>query len=432
MVRLIGRILKTIFRLACPVWLMVGTLSAQCPSRPSAKLADLQNRLNATLGQLKSSSPGAQDASRRAVQVKALRQLEDLQCAKEISATPEEVTRSPATGTPLVLVPILFVTDRASISTPIDRHRYFGGKRRPDGVSFGEETVTLPAESYQAGNPVPRGVTVNWEKGTNSGVTVGAPREETQTQFAAAIHAYAAGRQADQPVRLMIFVHGFDVTFSEAAAAVARLSFGIRSDILPVLVSWPSQGAVTKYWNDEENIEASVERLRPILSFLLSNPDVDEVEVVSHSMGTRLVARILSELQLQGASLAKLTRVTFAAADLYEGEIQGLWPRIRTMPTKGWVFYTSKNDFALLASSIVHDATPIGDSRTRVFTLASVDTVDASGVAPMLKGYGHSYVIDNPLLPVDLRHWIVQGLSPAQRGLVKGTRLPGLFWEITK
>ena len=292
--------------------------------------------------------------------------------------------------------------------------------------------MTLPAESYQAGNLVPRGVTITWQKETNSGVTVGAPREETQTQFAEAIHAYAAGRQAGQPVRLILFIHGFNVTFPEAAAAIARLSFGIRSDALPVFVSWPSQGAVTKYWNDEENIEASVERLRPIFNLLLSNPDVDEVEIVSHSMGTRLVARILSELQLQGTSLPKLTRVTFAAADLYEGEIQGLWPRICTMPTKGWVFYTSKNDFALLASSIVHDAPPIGDSRTRVFTLASVDTVDASAIAPMLHGYGHSYVIDNPLLPVDLRHWIFQGLSPSQRGLIKGTRLPGVFWEITK
>jgi esterase/lipase superfamily enzyme len=430
--RFIRPIVRTVLRGVCPVLLAVGTSGAQCPSQLSGNVADLQSRLNATLGQLNASPPGSRDASHRGLQEKALRQLEELQCAKELSAPPEEVTRSPAVGTPLAAVPILFITDRASIPAPIGRHQYFSGERRVEGVSFGEETVRLPAENYQSGAVVPRGVTVTWEKDAHSGLTVGTPREESQDQFTAAIHAYAAGRRQGEPVRLMIFVHGFNVTFPEAAAAAARLSFGIRANILPVVVSWPSQGAMTKYWNDEENVEASVERLRPIFDLILSNRDVDEVEIVSHSMGTRLVARILSQLQLESAAIPKLSRVTFAAADLYEGEIQGLWPRIRALPTKGWVFYTSKNDFALLASSIVHDAPPIGDSRTRVFTLTSVDTVDASAVAPMLKGFGHSYVIDNPLLPVDLRHWIVQGLGPGQRGLVRGSRLPGIFWEISK
>jgi len=423
-------IVRIVLRWAFPVWFMVGTLGAQCPSQPSGSVADLQGQFDATLGQLSSTPPSSGEASHRALQEKALRQLEDLQCAKEISAPPEEVTRSPAAGTPLASVPILFITDRASIPVPIGRHHYFGGDRREEGVAFGEESVRLPAENYQSGEVVPRGVTITWEKDTHIGVTVDPPREETQSQFAGAIHAYAAGKQAGEPVRLLILVHGFDVTFPEAASAAARLAFGMRANVLPVIVSWPSQGAMTKYWNDEENIEASVERLRPIFKDILSNSDVDEVEIVSHSMGARLVARILSQLQLQNAAVPKLTRVTLAAADLYEGEIQGLWPRIQRLPAKGWLFYTSKNDFALLASSIVHGAPPIGDSRTRVFTLASVDTVDVSAVAPMLKGYGHSYVIDNPLLPVDLRHWIVQGLGPEQRGLAKGSRLPSVYWEI--
>jgi esterase/lipase superfamily enzyme len=204
----------------------------------------------------------------------------------------------------------------------------------------------------------------------------------------------------------------------------------VRANILPVIVSWPSQGAILKYWNDEENIEPSVERLRPILQTILTNPDVDEVEILSHSMGARFVARTLSQLQLQNAALPKLTRVSLAAADLYEGEIREIWPRIQTLPAKGWLFYTSKNDFALLASSVVHATPPLGDSRSSVFTLPSVDTVDASSVAPMLKGYGHSYVIDNPLLRVDLRRWIVQGLAPEQRGLTKVNRPPSVFWEI--
>jgi len=229
----------------------------------------------------------------------------------------------------------------------------------------------------------------------------------------------------------LIFVHGFNVTYPEAIQALARLSFGLHIDVLPVALSWPSQGSLPKYWNDEENIEPSIERLRPELLWLLSHPDIDEVILVAHSMGSRLVTRTLSQLELQKAQLPKLTRIALAAADLYEGEFRELWPRIRKLPAKGWLFYTSANDLALLASSIVHAAPPIGDSRKRVFTVQQADTVDASAVAPKLRGYGHSYVIDNPLLRVDLRRWVAQGLPAAQRGLTKESRTGAEFWEIS-
>ena len=125
-------IVRIVLRWACPVWFMVGTLYAQCPSQPSGSVADLQGRFDATLGQLSSTSPSSGEASHKALQEKALRQLEDLQCAKEISAPPEEVTRSPAAGTPLASVPILFITDRASIPAPIGRHHYIDSGKAPD------------------------------------------------------------------------------------------------------------------------------------------------------------------------------------------------------------------------------------------------------------------------------------------------------------
>jgi esterase/lipase superfamily enzyme len=244
------------------------------------------------------------------------------------------------------------------------------------------------------------------------------------------IHLYRAGLPRGEAFRVLVFVHGFNVTFPESVEEAARLAFGLRINILPVLVSWPSQGEMMKYFNDEQNIEASIERLRPVLQQLLSNREVDEVVMLAHSMGTRLVTRVLSELSLQKADVSKLSRVALAAADLNDKEFQELWPRIRTVPAKGWLFYTSANDYALRASAFLHAAAPIGDSQSRVFTLPEVDTVDASGIAPALRGYGHSYIIDNPLLQSDLRRWITQGLPASQRHLVKNSRAPGGFWEL--
>jgi esterase/lipase superfamily enzyme len=66
------------------------------------------------------------------------------------------------------------------------------------------------------------------------------------------------------PCRLLLFVHGFNVSYTDAVKSLARLTFGLRMDLLPVAISWPSQAEMLRYWQDEEAIQPSVERLRPI------------------------------------------------------------------------------------------------------------------------------------------------------------------------
>jgi esterase/lipase superfamily enzyme len=405
---------------------------AQCPS-PLQPLPELETRLNETLGQLAAFDQSKRSSGKyRELQERALQELEQVQCAREEAGPEEAVTRGPSVDTPFALVPVLFLTDRAPLKTARGRHQYYSGDRRASGVEYGRAVVRMPAEDYVTGSPLPAGVSVTTETNAQNGVSVGEPERLSRDQITESIQRYKASLPARTPVRLLIFVHGFNVTFPEATKAIARLSFGLRIHALPIVVSWPSQGALLKYWNDEQNVEPSIERLRPELLWLFQHSDVDEIILVAHSMGSRVASRVLSQLELQKKPTEKLTRVAFAAADLNEAEIRELWTRIRNLPTKGWLFYTSRNDFALLASSIVHAVPPVGDSRQRVFTIDPAETVDASAVAPMLKGYGHSYLIDNPLLRVDLRRWIAQGIAAEKRGLAKGKRPDAVFWEITK
>ena len=264
-----------------------------------------------------------------------------------------------------------------------------------------------------------------------SGISIAPPVSFDATEFEARLSEFKRALPNNAPVRVLVFIHGYNVSYTDSIQAAARLAWGLRPvNVLPIVISWPSQGKLLRYWQDEQSVEPSIERLRPVLGKLFSDPQIDEVILVSHSLGTRIATRVLSELQLQKEPVPKLTRVAFAAADLHDEEIKELWTRIQSLPAKGWLFYTSANDFALLASSIVHARPPVGDSRDRVFTLAPADTVDASAVAPALRGYGHSYLIDNPSLQVDLRRWIVDGIPAAQRNLQPGQRPPAVFWVI--
>jgi esterase/lipase superfamily enzyme len=368
----------------------------------------------------------------RDLQERALEELEKLQCAQEERAPAEEVKRGPSTETAFVRVPLLFITDRKHISEPENGHRYFSASLAPSGVTFGSISVTLPAERFDESRPVPIGMEIIKIKDTSAGVTLATPDELTSEDLAQKIVSYKASLPPKTKSRLLLFVHGYNVTFADAAQAAVRLAYGLRIELLPIAISWPSQGETLSYWQDEQSVETSIERFRPIFQMLLTAPEVDEVILVGHSMGTRLVTRVLSQLDLQKAKLDKLSRIVFAAADLGEEELRELWPRIMPLGQNGWTIYTSANDIALMASRIIHGFPRVGDSKKRVFQIEKAETIDASAVAPFMRGYGHSYVIDNSFLQEDLRRWIIQGSSASERGLLAGNRPPAVFWELPK
>ncbi|MBW8879599.1 MAG: alpha/beta hydrolase, partial [Acidobacteria bacterium] len=258
---------------------------AQCKSQP-AQLADLESHLNGTLAQLAKIVPEQRPKEYRELQEQALRELEQVQCAREEAAPAEAVRRGPALKTPFALVPVLFVTDRQPLSAPHDGHKYFGWERVASGVTYGRVVARMPAEDYSVTSPVPHGVKIVTEANAQGGVSVDAPETLTREDITKHIRDYKASLPHGELTRVLIFVHGFNVTYPEAIQALARLSFGLHIDVLPVALSWPSQGSLPKYWNDEENIEPSIERLRPELLWLLSHPDIDEVILVAHSMGS--------------------------------------------------------------------------------------------------------------------------------------------------
>ncbi|MDO9073809.1 MAG: alpha/beta hydrolase [Rubrivivax sp.] len=403
-----------------------GAVSPEALDTLEAKLAQTQSAMAAT-PEADRDKPGY-----RVLQERALLELEQVQCKREATAPTEAVKRGPGVATTFATIPVLFVTDRAPVEPPPDAAGFFGAQRRTTGVAYGRVMVRMPAENYVAGAAAPKGITLSTEEGSSAGISVAMPQLMDADAFSAEIAKYKSGLPTSAPVRVLLFVHGFNVSYKDSVQAAARLAWGVRFDALPIAISWPSQAKVLRYWQDEQSIEPSTERLRPIVQKVLSHPQIDEVIVVAHSMGTRLTTRLLSQLDLAKASIPKLTRVAFAAADLNEEEINELWPRIQSLPKKGWTFYTSGNDYALLASDIVHARPPVGDSRDRVFTAKPGDTVDASAIAPALKGYGHSYVVDNPQLHVDLRRWVFDGLAVADRGLKAGDRPPAEFWVLPK
>jgi esterase/lipase superfamily enzyme len=328
----------------------------------------------------------------------------------------------------------MYVTDRAQIKFPNSKFVAFGAGAADDrSIRVGTVRVDLNWGRACAASDKPRTWIHDGEKLEDAmleSTSVGFI-ESNGSKVHDIVHEYRAAIKKGEKVHALIFVHGFRVTFDEAAATAAELANCMKSDLLPVVVSWPSAGVMTSYLADEESVSASTERLRSVFQALLTDPDIDEVTIIAHSMGTRLVTRILADLDLQNVKLPHLAHIVFAAADLSQQEFSAYWARIHTTPSKGWTLYASSEDLALWASTVAHRTHPrIGDVLPNIFTVQGADTIDASTVAPVLKAFGHSYIVNSEPVVQDMRTWIVDHKDPAKRGLRRHAYKPADYWDL--
>jgi esterase/lipase superfamily enzyme len=329
---------------------------------------------------------------------------------------------------------LLFLTDRQIEKAPyLPGGTGFGAKRAPTGVAGGTVRVDLNWGGRCKDSEVLRTWILSNSKRAmqmRMPIVVGHVEPVDANGLNARIREFKDGVRMKRPVNAIVFVHGFNVNFVDAAATAAQIANCMKGDVLPVVVSWPSAGAMTSYLEDEESVGASRERMRETFKWLLTHPDIDEITLVAHSMGTRLVTRLLADLNLAGEKLPKLSRVALAAPDLGEEEFEEYWKRIAPIPSKGWTLYVSNSDLALWASTFAHRRPRIGDSRTRTFTIKGAETVNASVAAPTKRALGHSYVVDSTPVSEDLRGWVTDNKKPKDRGLKLHVSKPEDYWDI--
>jgi esterase/lipase superfamily enzyme len=227
---------------------------------------------------------------------------------------------------------------------------------------------------------------------------------------------------------ILLFVHGFDVTFEEALAGAARLALGLQMQVTPVSYSWASAASLFSYMHDEDTVRASTVNFTAFLKRLLTTQK-RPVVIVGHSMGTRLVTAALGELARRHCSCEALSKVVLAAPDLNTVEMEKEWPFLQKLGTRKWTVYASSNDVALKLSHIIHHYQRVGDSKPTFFIDNGLDTIDASSTASSLSAWGHSYVTESPVVAADIGAWIANGSPPVDRGLAIKTQNDQIFYR---
>jgi len=156
----------------------------------------------------------------------------------------------------------------------------------------------------------------------------------------------------------LVFVHGYNVSFVDAARRTAQMTYDLQFTGAPIFYSWPSAGKTQDYAVDETNVEWSGPHLTQFLVDVLSKTDASDVYLIAHSMGNRALANSVADVETGHPELrTKIREIILAApdidADTFKNEIA---PRIiaAKSATTHLTLYASSRDEALMASKVFH------------------------------------------------------------------------------
>ncbi|WDZ81371.1 alpha/beta hydrolase (plasmid) [Ensifer adhaerens] len=235
---------------------------------------------------------------------------------------------------------ILYVTDRAPMTSDGGALSYSSVRAR--SMSFGSVALAAGQSVAQAGGNR-RGVApLNVSEITKLGefppspyqieLTADGPRRHRATvdahlKAAATLQDEVSARLAKAKRKeVVIFVHGYNNSFDDAAVTAGRFCALLSRDFVCVLLSWPaggSGGALYGYNIDRESGEFAVADLKKAIRIISATRQVEDVHLIAHSRGADVLLSTLQHLGMEAYSTRsspgeryKISNVVLFAPDI--------------------------------------------------------------------------------------------------------------------
>lgn len=221
----------------------------------------------------------------------------------------------------------------------------------------------------------------------------------------------------------LVFVHGYQNSFEDAARRSAQLAYDLNFKGVPMFYSWPSQGTYRGYRTDGTNIAQSTRNIQVFLEDLVSDSAIDHIYLIAHSMGNRAVANIVTKLNDQQSG--KIRELILTAPDIdaliFENEIAPAIDKTGISTT----LYASDADLALWGSELGNGYPRIG---AKAVVLPGIETIDATEINDELDG--HLYYGNNRVVLSDISY-AIRGLKASERTQLREIKTDdGPYWKI--
>jgi len=235
--------------------------------------------------------------------------------------------------------------------------------------------------------------------------------------------------QASPRRELFVFVHGFNVTFEDAARRTAQIHHDLKFSGAPLFFSWPAHDKfVVTYPADENNVAWSAPHLKQFLLEVVKESQAESVNLVAHSMGNRALAAALREIELELKDNSRLfNQVILAAPDIDADDFRHNIAPAMQRTAKRLTLYASSRDDALLASRLLHRGPRAGDAGEGLVVVNGIDTIDVTAIDS--SPWGHSYYGSSDPVLNDLKAMLMLAIPPSERTWLSPAERNGLtYW----
>jgi esterase/lipase superfamily enzyme len=240
----------------------------------------------------------------------------------------------------------------------------------------------------------------------------------------------------------LVFIQGYNVSFKDALAVLAKLKSETNYRGRVYLYSWPSLVSTLSYITDLDNAEQAEPYFQSFMRMLMRDANIDEIDVLAHSAGSQTLLRTVNALRpifdtqkelfdtekelngqrapakqatvAQRSKSIRIGQMIFAAPDVERNVFDQKLRRIAPFAERVTV-YVSSTDVALLASKFLRGGNPRAGDLDRSQTppqpvqvdLDNVHIIDATGDEAWYRfdriffrsgsdqDYGHDYFIRN-------------------------------------
>ncbi len=320
------------------------------------------------------------------------------------------------------IVDILYGTDR-KIDPIEDWEHYYTGER--DKLQFGIAQVSIP-KKHEFGEMERPNKYLFWQREKiGEHVVVVKLEDINKKEFSQFLESKLSNVEEKD---ILIFIHGFNVTFASAIRRTAQLSYDLQFKGVPVTYSWPSAGETSEYMKDESSVQYTTPHLVAFLQEIIDKKGEANIHIIGHSMGTRALTNAIKEISFIYPDEHVFKNVILAAPDIDKDVFKvNLFPYIKKT-TDQITLYASSDDTALKLSKSLHSGNRIGLGGDGIFVFEDLVTIDATGIDTSL--LGHSYFAEKKLLVDDLKEVITKSLPPTKRNsLMEKIKAKLAYWK---
>ena len=322
---------------------------------------------------------------------------------------------------------VFYGTDRKA--SGMTQPKEFYGNERGEELQLGICEVSIPPDHKMGELESPKWWKLEFSENPNKHVVLLEVQELSKDNFFIELRSHV-DKTSDKEA--FVFIHGYNVTFEDAARRTAQMAYDLGFSGAPIFYSWPSHGEIADYTVDENTIDWTVPHLKEFLSMVAAESGAQKVHLIAHSMGNRAMTDILKDVAdtYVSGTAPLFSQVVLAAPDI-DAEIfkRDIAPRIQKAAERV-TLYVSSNDKALLVSKSVHGAPRAGDVESGIIAIPGIDTIDASLVDTSL--VGHSYYGDNRSVISDMYLLVNLKLPPDRRNLLPMEVEGGRYWAVKR